>query len=110
MFKNNIVTKSDYLNYFGINLDLEVPKGDAPSNATERYIWRVESYCKAIISKFNYQEVNENNIQYFKNGVMLMIYHSLKVGFENLIGLTDEAFNQFRLGGFCNVPKGELYG
>ena len=43
-------------------------------------------------------------------GVMLMIYHSLKVGFENLNGLTEEAFREFRNGGFCNAPRGEIYG
>jgi hypothetical protein len=110
MFENNIVTKNDYLNHFGINLDLEVPKGDEPTNATARYIWRVENYCNTLLARYKEQPINDDNIQRYKNGVMLMIYHSLKVGFENLNGLTDEAFYQFRLGGFCNVPKGVIYG
>ena len=108
MFENNVVTKSDYLNTFGVNLDLEVPKGDNAPNRTERYIWRIENYCKGILSKFKYQPITDDNIQRYKNGVMLMIYHSLKVGFVNLKGLTDEAFNEFRLGGFCNVVKVEF--
>ena len=103
--KNNIVTKDDYLLYFGTNLDMEIPKGDNPNGRTERYIWRVEQYCKNILTKFKYQEINDDNIYYYKQGVMLMIYHSLRVGFVNLKGFTDEAFNAFRQGGFCNVPK-----
>ena len=110
MFEKNFVTKSDYLNAYGINLELEIPKGDEPTNAAERYIWRIESYCNSILAKFNYQEVNENNVYYYKMGVMCMIYHSLKIGLMNLNGLTDEAFNYFRQGGFCNVPKGDIYG
>ena len=105
MLKNNVVNKSDYLNVFGVNLDLEVPKGDEPINATERYIARVENYCNNILKKFKYQQITANNIDEYKYGVMCMIYHSLKVGFMNLNGLTEEAFNHFRQGGFCNVPK-----
>lgn len=108
MFENNVVTKSDYLNAFGVNLDLEVPKGDNPNNRTERYIWRVENYCNGILAKFKHQPINDDNIQRYKNGVMLMIYHSLKVGLLNLNGLTDEAFDEFRLGGFCNIGRVEL--
>lgn len=105
MFRNNIVSKSDFLNAFGIDLDLEVPRGDAPNNASERFIWRVENYCKGILANFKEQEITETNIQYYKNGIMFMIYHALKVGIMNLNGLTDEAFREFRLGGFCNVIK-----
>lgn len=105
----NITTKSDYLNYFGINLDFEIPEGDNANNKVERYIWRVESYCNNLLAKYQHQEVTDNNIKRYKNGVMLMINHSLKVGFSNLNGLTDEAFNEFRMGGFCNIPKGDYY-
>ena len=107
MYRNNLVNKSDFLNAYGINLDLEVPKGDSPNNASERFIWRIESYCKGILSNFKPQEITEDNINHFKNGVMIMIYHTLKVGFMNLEGLTDEAFREFRLGGFCNPIKHE---
>lgn len=105
MFKNNVVKKSDYLNFFGINLDMEVPDGDNPNNKSERFIWRVETYCNSLLSKFNHQDITEENIQRYKNGVMFMIYQALKVGIMNLNGLTDEAFNEFKLGGFCNVVK-----
>lgn len=107
---NNVVTKSDFLNYFGINLDLELPNGDNANNKVERFIWRVETYCNNILLKYNHQTITDNNIQRYKNGVMLMMNHTLNVGFENLKGFTDEAFNEFRMGGFCNVPKGVLYG
>ena len=107
MFENNKVNKSDFLNTFGINLDLEVPKGDNPNNASERFIWRVESYCNAILSNFKPQEITNDNIGHYKNGVMFMMYHALKVGFMNLNGLTEEAFREFRLGGFCNALKPE---
>lgn len=107
MFENNVVSKSDFLNAYGINLDLEVPKGDSPNNASERFIWRVENYCNGILSNFKYQEITIDNLHHYKNGVMLMIYHALKVGFMNLEGLTDEAFREFRLGGFCNPIKCE---
>lgn len=110
MFKYNKVKPSDYLNFFGINLKLEIPEGDEPNNAVERYIWRVENYCNNQLSRYQYQPVSEHNLQRYKVGVMLMIYHSLKVGFENLNGLTDEAFREFRNGGFCNAPRGEIYG
>lgn len=107
---NTKVKPSDYLNYFGVNLKLEIPDGDEPNNAVERYIWRVENYCNNELARFQYQEVNDNNIDKYKIGVMLMIYHSLKVGFENLNGLTDEAFRTFRQGGFCNIEKVRYYG
>lgn len=110
MFKNNVVKASDYLNYFGINLHLEIPEGDEPNNAVERYIWRVENYCNNQLARYQHQDITPNNIVRYKVGVLLMIYHSLKVGFENLNGLTEEAFREFRQGGFCNVPKGEVYG
>lgn len=102
MFRNNVVNKSEFLNAYGINLDLEVPKGDSPNNASERFIWRVESYCKSILNRFKPQEINEFNIDHYKKGIMIMINHALKVGFMNLDGLTDEAFFEFRQGGFCN--------
>ena len=111
MFSNNIVTKDDYLNAFGIDLDMEIPDGDAPNGKVERYIWRIENYCKGELSRYKYQEVNEKNIQRFKNGVMMMIHYSLRAGLANLKGLTDEAFNEFRLGGFCNmITQGDFSG
>ena len=110
MFKNNIVTKSDFLNAFGINLDLELADDDNANNKSERYIWRIETYCKNELSHYATQEITHNNIDKFKYGVMFMIYHSLKVGYSNLNGLTQDSYNAFRMGGFCNRPKGELYG
>ena len=109
IFKN-IVDKSDFLNTFGINLDLELADDDNANNKTERYIWRIESYCKGELSHYADQTISEHNIEHFKLGVMFMIYHSLKVGYSNLNGLTRDSYNAFRMGGFCNRPKGELYG
>jgi hypothetical protein len=110
MFKNNIVKKSDFLNAFGINLDLELGNDDNNNNKAERFIWRVENYCKGELSHYAPQEINENNIEQYKLGVMLMMYHCLNVGYGNLNGLTRDSYNAFRFGGFCNRPKGELYG
>lgn len=108
MFKYNKVTKSDYLNYYGVNLSLEIPDDDEPNNKVERYIWKIENYCNNMLSRYEYQPVTNNNLMKYKTGVMMMIYHSLKVGFSNLNGLTNEAYYQFRSGGFCNIPKGEI--
>ena len=85
---NNVVTKSDFLNYFGINLDLELPNGDNANNKVERFIWRVETYCNNILTKYNHQPITDNNIQRYKNGVMLMMNHTLNVGFENPVAIT----------------------
>ena len=89
MQKNNVVTKSDYLNVFGVNLDLEVPKGDEPINATERYIARVENYCNNRLELFEIEErINITKMLYLlMMGMMFIVFSMILNNKVNIIVL-----------------------
>lgn len=110
-----LVTKEDYFEFSGIDLDIELRRAhtDNPSKAAEIFVKRVEEECHDFLrTHFFFEEIHEER---FKKGVLHQIdYIRLngEVGLdatESVKRIAPKAMEQFRLGGMCNIshPKSE---
>lgn len=105
------VTKKDYLDFSGIDLDIELKKGnyDNPTKAVEIFIKRIQDWCKDYLL-FNYI-LSEEDISevYFKKGVLHQIDYIRRNGeltienAENIRVLAPNAYMAFKMGGMCNT-------
>ena len=111
----NFVTKKDYFDFSGIDLDIELKKSntDNPSKAVDIFLKRVEDWCLEYL-RFNYF-VTDIDFDYFKKGVLHQIDYIRKNGdlsihaTENLKVLAPNAFRSFKMGGMCNTTLPRTY-
>lgn len=105
------VTKQDYLNFTGIDLDMELYDGDQVSNKSERFIERVEDFSIKYLSQhfdFDSSMIEESPfLEKFKKGLMVQIEYTIANGWTNT--MSDEALYYFRSCGFCNIRKVNAY-
>ena len=125
-----MVTKDDYLNFAGIDLDLELtPRidNDLQDAPASRFIWGIEEWCKDYLMlnySWNGKFSTDHQINCFKKGIMYQIQWILRNG--NIsndsgynmsngtivprseldrIGISPNAFGSFRLGGMANFQR-----
>lgn len=101
-----IITKSDYLQFDGIDLDIELPDDDNEKGKVDRFLNEVELFFfnKLRIYGFRREDVNERNIQDVKFALLYQVRHFLKEGRDNV--LDEMAWNQLHLAGIVNVIRG----
>ena len=107
------VTKDDYFTFAGIDLAIELKKGntDNPSMAVDIFLTRVEEWCLDHLNQ-NYRITptsDEWDAVYFKKGVLHQIDYIRRNGelsieaANGLRLLAPNAFTQFQLGGMTNI-------
>ncbi len=126
-YSGNIVTKEDYLQYAGLDLDVELTSrvvNDVGDNPSARFISAIENYCKSyLLENYNWDGIiNEGNqLNRYKKGILYQIEHILTYGNLtiaekfvetgqiitkaelNRIKMSDMALTEFRLGGMANL-------
>lgn len=123
---NKYITADEYLEYKGINLNIEIFDDDNASNKVERFVRDITDWCSDYLRLVYYcNEINDfDNLAnfrkvYFKKGVMDQIAYilsngniSLNSGIDpNTGAITDysnifmgpNARQDFRLGAFMNI-------
>ena len=125
----NIVTKEDYMEYSGVDLDVELASravNDLGDNPSERFINAIENWCKSfLMENYSWDGIVNSGNQYnrFKKAIMYQIEHILTYGNLSIaekfvetgqiitaaelskINLSDSALTEFRLGGMANFRR-----
>lgn len=103
------VTKQDYFDFSGIDLDIELRKSnsDNPSKAVDIFLTRVENWCLDYLEHHYF--VNDIDEEYFKKGVLHQIDYvrrhgeiSINTGSDIKV-LSPDAFKAFKAGGMANT-------
>lgn len=129
MYEDNIVTKTDYMNYAGVDLDAELAAravNDYGDNPAPRFINAIENYCKSyLLENYNWDGTLSagNQLTRYKKGILYQIEHILTYGNLsvaekfvetgqiitpaelNRIKISDAAMREFRLGGLANLRR-----
>ena len=84
------INKSDYLQFDGIDLDLELPDDDNAKGKVDRFLNEVERFTIMELRKYGFNEsmLNERNLQDFKYGLMYQVRHFLKYGRDDKLDAT----------------------
>ena len=114
------ITKQDYLNFSGIDLDIELKKGnyDNPTKAVEIFIKRIQDWCVEYLTAnyFTTIEDVETNSDEFKKGVLHQIDYvrrngELSIEATNITRvMSPNAKNVFMNIGLCNTRQERYYG
>ncbi|MFA6336271.1 MAG: hypothetical protein WCX48_12120 [Bacteroidales bacterium] len=107
------ITKDDYFSFSGIDLEIELRKGntDNPSKAVDIFLQRVEDFCLDYLHQ-NYRITptsDEWDAVYFKKGALhqidyIRLHGELSIDAANgMATLAPNAFTQFQLAGMTNI-------
>lgn len=123
------ITKKDYLEAKGVDLELEIQDDDNHSNKVYRLIHEVTNWCiEYLVTNYDCNELlclftnlKEFRQDYFRQGVIEQIEYVLDNGWLNkdsglnreLSGIVDlsriqlgpNAYLKFRRGAFCNISR-----
>lgn len=85
--KTKYITQDDYKQYFGEDLNVVLPDGDAPNNKAERFICGVEddvalflnTKCFKNIDSM-YSELTDHQKEYYKKALLNQCKYKLKNG------------------------------
>lgn len=112
------VSKSDYLDFAGIDLDLEIKKSnyDNPGRAVEIFIKRVENWMDDFIHTSYFNDTFDADA--FKKAVMHQIDYMRKNGDLSIQAvaqgskLAPNAYTALKRAGMCNMwqEDGDYYG
>ena len=127
---DTLVTKENYLDYSGVDLDVELTArsvndyGDSP---IYRFIGAIENWCNNyLLDNYAFDGLIQAGNQYkrFKKGVILQIEHILTYGNLsvaekfvetgqiitlaelNRVKMSEAALREFRMGGLANIRRG----
>jgi hypothetical protein len=109
------VTKQDYLNFAGVDLDLELKKSnyDNPSRAVEIFINKIERSCEEYL--YSTYFVDNFDSAAFKQAVLYQIEYTLMHGDisvnnpQKLPFLSPGAFRVLQRAGMCNITPVKTY-
>lgn len=127
---DNYVSKEEYTRVTGIDLEAELTSmvsSDVTDSIVERFINGVEEWCKSRLQEryaFDGTINDGNQTERFKKGVIYQIQYILRNGnisndsgfisatgqiidtyLLDKIGLSSNAFTEFRLGGMANLRR-----
>lgn len=131
-YEQPYITKDEYLRFKGVNLDIELQDTDNKSDKVDRFVkdlthfvmdWLVKNYaCNELNRELHdFSELAEFRRKRFHYGMLDQIEYCLNNGMLHqdsgvvsstgaildyshiLIG--GSAFNQFKLGAFCNIER-----
>lgn len=105
-----MITKQDYYDFAGIDLDIELKKSkyDNRSKAVEIFLERIYTWCVAYLyDKYAYNiedsEVTADELEAFKKGVLFQVEHELKNGHDGK--LANDARMVWQRQGFMNITQ-----
>jgi hypothetical protein len=112
MAQPKYVSKSDYEDFSGINLDIELNASSFDrSDYVDIFLTRIENYCLNFLKK-NYHVFPEDDAfdsQSFSQGVLYQIDWVLAHGDttvrvnKDIPQLAPNAYNEWKLAGMCNI-------
>ena len=103
-FKAKYVSKEDFLQIKGLNLDIELGVSDDNANESSRYIANVErKIINYLIVNYHFVEtdINEKNLDRFKLAVIEQIDYELINGVNSEISDTTKIY--LRASGLMNI-------
>lgn len=100
------ITKQDFFDFSGIDLDIELRKNntDNPSQAVEIFLKREEDWA---LNKVQHDYFGEFNATAFSEGMLYQIEYRLKNGRDGK--LSPDAYDCFHRGGMCNITPTRCY-
>ncbi len=77
------VTRDDYRNFAGIDLELELKDNDDTSNKVNIFISKIEDWCEAYVQYHSAQKINfatllPEQIEHWKKGILHQIEYVLR--------------------------------
>lgn len=126
---NKYITKENYLEEKGIDLEIEIQNDDNHSNKVQRFIREVTNWCiEYLVSNYAcnellgvFEKMPEFRQQRFREGVMEQMEYVLNNGWLNKdsglnrdlgtivalerVELSRSAYFKFKLGAFCNIER-----
>jgi hypothetical protein len=99
------LNKSDYLEFDGIDLDIELPNDDNAKGKVDRFLNEVERFTIMQLRKYGFNEsmVNDSNLQDFKYGLMYQVRRFLNKGRDGK--LDPLAWDYFHQKGFIRAIR-----
>lgn len=105
-----MITKQNYFDFTGIDLDIELKKSkyDNRSKAVEIFLERIYTWCVAyLFDKYAYdiedEEVTAEELEAFNKGVMYQIEYELKNGHDGK--LANDTRMMWQRHGFMNITQ-----
>jgi len=112
------VTRAEYLEFSGIDLDIELRKSntDNPGKATEIFIKRVQDWVFNFM-KFNfYFDYEDYDADIFKEGILHQIDYIRRNGDITIDGettiskLAPNTLMVYKIAGYCNITPERVLG
>ncbi len=108
------ITKKDYLEFSGIDLDIDLKKSnyDNPTRAVEIFIERTKDWCETFLKTYYAWDGIDGDEAYLKKGILHQMDYLRRNGDLSVQADVDKkflapnAYMQFKLGGFCNIAVG----
>lgn len=125
---NKYISKEEYLEAKGVDLDIELQDDDSHSNKVARFIHEATEYCINYLllnycanDLLAFQQLKEFRQERFRKGVMEQIDYILNNGWVmkdaginsatgmimdlSKVQMSQLALNEFKLGAFCNIER-----
>ena len=87
MLTTKYITPTDYLNYFGVDLNVILPDDDLPSGKAERFIKRVEDTVASILEVQVFRRIDsvwlgfsEYQKECYKKALLYQAYYMIENG------------------------------
>jgi hypothetical protein len=79
------ITRQDYKDFTGIDLQLELKDNDDASNKVEIFISNIENWCESHIQyatgqKINFTTLETDSLQHFKKGILYQLQYVIRNG------------------------------
>lgn len=107
-----MITKQDYLNFSGIDLDIELKKSkyDNRSKAVEIFLERIYTWCKNyLLDKYAFDvtadDITAEELESFNRGVLYQIEYELKNGHDSK--LAHDTRMMWQRHGFMNITQSD---
>lgn len=100
-----MITKQDYYNFTGIDLDIELKKSkyDNRSQAVEIFLRRIHTWCVDYLATNYAYTLTDEDVTEFNRGVLHQVEHELKNGHNGV--LATNAKTIWQRAGFMNITQ-----
>ena len=100
------ITKTDYLDFDGVDLSIELPDNDNAKGKVERFLREVEDWTLNYCRRYGFNEslINSRNIDRLKRGLLYQVRHFLDKGRDNKLDYN--TWSEFHIGGLVRVITG----
>ncbi len=96
MLTSKYITPTDYLNYWGVNLDNILPDDDMPSGKAQRFIAQVEDEVASMLESKCFRRIDDEFVtfsEYQKRCYKMALLHQAHYKIENGDITNDSGYN-----------------